>query len=101
MSIEIKHDEHCYGLDEFLRLDISADVKERVWDDNKASDQLFANCNFIDRQLKILQELRFIKTNLRCYRNQNFTVTRVSCLKVISVLNGTQHLFLRPLLACR
>ena len=57
MAFTVQYEGRSVRILDFLDLDLPDDVKERVWDENNVSAQLFANCNFIDRQLKILQEL--------------------------------------------
>ena len=41
MEVKVKYDGRSVGLEEFLQLDISADIKRVVWRENNVSEKLF------------------------------------------------------------
>ena len=53
-GLTLKYEERLVDLEEFLRLDIPADVKKRVWDENKVSDAIYQRKRPVDT-VKILQ----------------------------------------------
>ena len=55
-GLTLKYEERLVDLEEFLRLDIPADVKKRVWDENKVSDAIYQRKRPVDT-VKILQIL--------------------------------------------